>query len=95
VKKIPFAQTFIACAVTALVMPTATWAETENSTLNEVKVISTTPLEGIGLSIDKVPANVQVVKSKQLEVNCQRKKSTHFVCVFVKHRKVLAIVKFQ
>ncbi|NBR24538.1 MAG: TonB-dependent receptor [Micrococcales bacterium] len=48
-------------------MPSASWAETENNTLNEVKVISTTPLEGIGLSTDKVPANVQVIKQKQLE----------------------------
>ena len=50
-----------------LVAPSITLAENQSNSLNEVKVISTTPLEGIGLSIDKVPANVQVVKGKQLE----------------------------
>ena len=63
----PFKQTCIAFAVFTLLAPATGLAETETNSLNEVKVISTTPLEGIGLSIDKVPANVQVVKGKQLD----------------------------
>ena len=35
--------------------------------LPTVDVIGTTPLPGIGLSVDKVPANVQTVKGKALE----------------------------
>ena len=62
-----FKKTCTAFAVMLLVAPSITLAENQSNSLNEVKVISTTPLEGIGLSIDKVPANVQVVKGKQLE----------------------------
>ena len=62
-----FKKTYAAFAVMALIAPASALAESETNTLNEVKVISTTPLEGIGLSIDKVPANVQVVKGQQMQ----------------------------
>jgi len=66
-KSIPFTRTLTSCAVSILLLPATSWAQSDNNTLNEVKVISTSPLEGIGLSIDKVPANVQVVNGKQIE----------------------------
>lgn len=43
------------------------FAHAETLQLNEVEVISTTPLQGIGLPIEKVPAAVQTVKGKALE----------------------------
>lgn len=50
------------------------WAEEAADTKNKstvktdkVEVISTTPLPGIGIAIDKIPANVQVVKGEELE----------------------------
>jgi outer membrane receptor protein involved in Fe transport len=36
-------------------------------TTEKIEVISTTPLQGIGLPIEQVPANVQTVKAKDLE----------------------------
>ena len=42
-------------------------ATAETLQLKEVEVISTTPLQGIGLPIAKVPASVQTVKGKELE----------------------------
>ncbi|MDE0926707.1 MAG: TonB-dependent receptor [Methylophilaceae bacterium] len=35
--------------------------------LDEVEVISTTPLQGVGLPVERIPAAVQTVKSKDLE----------------------------
>ena len=41
--------------------------------LDEVEVISTTPLQGVGLPIERIPAAVQTIKSKDLE---QQKSTT-------------------
>ncbi|PKO53983.1 MAG: TonB-dependent receptor [Betaproteobacteria bacterium HGW-Betaproteobacteria-20] len=35
--------------------------------LGKIEVISTTPLQGIGLPLERIPANIQTVKGKQLE----------------------------
>jgi hypothetical protein len=64
VKNIPFSKTLIACAASAWFIPNAVWAQSENDVLREVKVISATPLEGVGLSIDQIPSNVQVIHAK-------------------------------
>ena len=39
-------------------------AESDNSTLKEVIVISTTPLEGVGLALEQIPSNVQIIKAQ-------------------------------
>ncbi|MES2182042.1 MAG: TonB-dependent receptor plug domain-containing protein, partial [Pseudomonadota bacterium] len=41
--------------------------KTESVELNQVEVISTTPLPSVGLPINQIPANVQTVKAKDLE----------------------------
>lgn len=48
------------------VMPSAVLAE-ETIETETIEIISTTPLQGIGLQKDVVPANVQTVKSKDIE----------------------------
>lgn len=55
----------VAAILSVYVMPHLATAETLQ--LKEVEVISTTPLQGIGLPIEKVPASVQTVKGKDLE----------------------------
>ena len=37
-------------------------------TTDKIDVISTTPLEGIGLTPDKIPADIKVVKGKKTQV---------------------------
>ncbi|MDG1453835.1 MAG: TonB-dependent receptor [Methylophilaceae bacterium] len=64
-----FKPKLIALAVLSIyAMPSIVSAE-EAKTLQtkEIEVISTTPLQGIGLPINKVPAAVQTVKDKDLE----------------------------
>lgn len=56
----------IAALVAALCTTPAAFAEAMLET-PEVEVISPTPLPGIGLPLEQVPANVQVVESEQLE----------------------------
>jgi outer membrane receptor protein involved in Fe transport len=52
----------------ALVVPQMALAEDENKiTTEKIEVISTTPLQGIGLPLEQVPASVQTVKAKDLE----------------------------
>jgi outer membrane receptor protein involved in Fe transport len=47
---------------------TPTLAEDANKiTTEKIEVISTTPLQGIGLPLEQIPANVQTVKSKDIE----------------------------
>ncbi len=52
--------------IAAYALPAITQAA-ENIELDEVEVISTTPLKGIGLPIDKVPAAVQTVDSEDIK----------------------------
>jgi outer membrane receptor protein involved in Fe transport len=51
--------------LSAYAMPTLTHAESLE--IEKIEVISTTPLKGIGLPIEQVPASVQTVTDKQLE----------------------------
>ena len=53
----------------ALAAPQLAVAEEKTQTikLDTIEVISTTPLQGIGLPLEQVPANVQTVKAKELE----------------------------
>ncbi len=55
----------LAAVMAVYTMPTITFAE-ETIELDEVEVISTTPLKGIGLPINKVPSAVQTVKGDDL-----------------------------
>lgn len=59
-----FKPTCIAFAVMTLLTSASVFAETDANSLNEVRVISTTPLEGIGLNLDQMPSNVQVINVK-------------------------------
>ena len=43
------------------------YAESQSVELDNIEVISTTPVKGVGLPIDKIPAAVQQVKEKELE----------------------------
>ncbi|MFA6040331.1 MAG: TonB-dependent receptor [Methylophilus sp.] len=54
--------------IAAYSMPSSTYAEGKADTLDlgTVEVISTTPLKGIGLPIEQVPASIQIVKEKDL-----------------------------
>ncbi len=54
--------------IAAYSMPSSTYAEDKADTLDlgTVEVISTTPLKGIGLPIEQVPASIQIVKEKDL-----------------------------
>jgi outer membrane receptor protein involved in Fe transport len=58
-------KVIVAAILSMYAMPQFATAETLE--LKEVEVISTTPLQGIGLPIEKVPASVQTVKAKELE----------------------------
>ncbi len=49
-----------------LATPSLLMAEEKAIKTDKVEVVSTTPLQGIGLPLEQVPANVQVVKSKEL-----------------------------
>jgi outer membrane receptor protein involved in Fe transport len=41
--------------------------DTEKLTTEKIDVISTTPLQGIGLPLEQIPANIQSVKAKDIE----------------------------
>lgn len=58
-------KAIMAAIMAAYAMPTITIAA-ETIELGEVEVISTTPLKGIGLPIEKVPAAVQTIKGEDL-----------------------------
>lgn len=59
----------IAVLVTAMCATSIAYAESTLETLETatVEVVATTPLPGIGLPIEQIPANVQVVKDEQLQ----------------------------
>ncbi|HIE90444.1 MAG TPA: Plug domain-containing protein, partial [Methylophilaceae bacterium] len=57
----------IAVAVlSAYVMPATVVAEEQYVGIEEIEVISTTPLQGVGLPVEQIPAAVQAVKGKDL-----------------------------
>ena len=59
----------IAVLVAAMCATSIAYAESTLEILETatVEVVATTPLPGIGLPIEQIPANVQVVKGEQLE----------------------------
>jgi len=70
-KKIPFAKTLTACAVSALLLPSASWAQqaAEGGSLKEVQVVNTSPLPGIGIEKNKLPYEVQSVNSETVKAS--------------------------
>ena len=56
----------ISLAVFAVVAATSVSYAEDAIKVEKVEVISTTPLSGIGLSADKIPANIQVVNSNKM-----------------------------
>lgn len=65
-KNHPLQPKYIAVLVASMCAAPVGFADTALET-EAVEVVSTTPLPGIGLPIEQVPANVQVVKGEQLE----------------------------
>jgi len=62
-----FKAKIIALAVLSVyVIPATVVAEEQYVGIEEIEVISTTPLQGVGLPVEQVPAAVQVVKGKDL-----------------------------
>jgi len=63
----PLRQKLVSIAVASVfASPLALVAE-EVARTDKIEIISTTPLQGIGLPIEKVPSNVQVVKGEKLQ----------------------------
>jgi outer membrane receptor protein involved in Fe transport len=54
-------------ALSFLLVMNNTLAEEQRMKLDTVEVIGVTPLSGSGVSLDKIPANVQTVSSKELQ----------------------------
>jgi outer membrane receptor protein involved in Fe transport len=62
-----FTQKTILCAiVAAYATPGLVFAADNDVDLGKIEVISTTPLQGIGLSKEVVPANIQTISGKQI-----------------------------
>ncbi|MEY3746648.1 MAG: hypothetical protein RL194_107 [Pseudomonadota bacterium] len=61
-----FQRKLVSAMVAGLFAAPAVYAEEAVKT-DKIEVISTTPLPGIGLPIEQVPANVQVVKGEELK----------------------------
>jgi len=55
--------------LTACAVPQIAYAEDNSNAvdLGKIEVIGTTPLAGVGLPIEQIPSNVQVVKGKELQ----------------------------
>jgi outer membrane receptor protein involved in Fe transport len=63
-----FTQKTILCAiVAAYATPGLVFAADNDVDLGKIEVISTTPLQGIGLSKEVVPANIQTISGKQIK----------------------------
>lgn len=52
--------------IAAYAAPHSVLAEDAKATTEKIEVISTTPLQGIGLPLEQIPANVQSVKGEEL-----------------------------
>ncbi|MEO1956416.1 MAG: TonB-dependent receptor [Methylophilaceae bacterium] len=59
-------QITILAALSVYVMPAPVMAEEQYVGIEEIEVISTTPLQGVGLPVEQIPAAVQTVKGKDL-----------------------------
>ena len=59
----------LAAILAAYATPQIALAENETGAieLSKIEVISTTPLAGVGLPLEKIPSNVQVVKGAELQ----------------------------
>jgi outer membrane receptor protein involved in Fe transport len=66
-KTTPHHKNLIAMAVTALISSTAWSQNGSEGSLNEIQVINTSPLPGIGIEKNKLPYEVQSVDSKTLK----------------------------
>ena len=53
--------------IAAYAAPHSALAADATATTEKIEVISTTPLQGIGLPLEQIPANVQSVKGEQLK----------------------------
>ena len=62
-------NTILLAAFAGFFVPQTTWAESkaEALTTEKIEVIATTPLQGIGLPLQQIPASVQSVKEEQLK----------------------------
>ncbi len=60
-------KTKMMVAAIASTFATPAMLQAETLELNKVEVISTTPLAGVGLPIEKIPSNVQTVKGEKLQ----------------------------
>jgi len=52
--------------MTVYSMPSIVLAEEQSVGIEEIEVISTTPLQGVGLPVEQIPAAVQVIKGEDL-----------------------------
>lgn len=59
----------VVAILAAYAMPHAAWAENKAEALEigKIEVVSTTPLAGMGVPVEQVPSNVQVVKGDALQ----------------------------
>jgi hypothetical protein len=51
----------VVAILAAYAAPQIAMAETKAVALNKIEVVSTTPLAGVGLPLEQIPSNVQVV----------------------------------
>jgi outer membrane receptor protein involved in Fe transport len=57
----------VVAILAAYAMPQAAWAESKAVVLKKVEVVSTTPLAGVGLPLEQIPSNVQVVNGEAMQ----------------------------
>ena len=57
----------LAMAVAYVTPQTVIAEDTKSTTTEKIEIISTTPLQGIGLPLEQVPANVQIIKGEELK----------------------------
>jgi outer membrane receptor protein involved in Fe transport len=66
-KKILQPKLIVVAILAAYVTPQIAMAETKAVALNKIEVVSTTPLAGVGLPLEQIPSNVQVVKGEAMQ----------------------------
>jgi outer membrane receptor protein involved in Fe transport len=74
---LPYKKRALAVMLTAAVASNLAFAE-ENIELSDIEVIGTTPLHGVGLPIEQIPANIQSAAEKDIE-NSQSLDITDFM----------------
>ena len=57
----------VVAILAAYATPHLALAETKAVALNKIEVVSTTPLAGVGLPLEQIPSNVQVVKGEGMQ----------------------------